>query len=35
MGSNIVDTKYPRVYKRTKLPGRVVHNERCRAIGKR
>ena len=32
---NIGDTKYPCVCRRMKLPGRGVHNEKVREIGRR
>ena len=32
--SNMGDTKYPCVCRRTKLPGRGVHSEKVREIGK-
>ena len=33
--SNMGDTKYPCVCRRTKLPGRGVHSEKVRETGRR
>ena len=32
---NMGDAEYPCVYRRTKLPGRGVHSEKVREIGRR